>query len=138
MPEDLRRRLGDALGDEEDVVLAYLYGSHAQGTATERSDVDVGVLLDEGPNGLDRVLELNASVADALALPDERVDVKVLNDAGLRLLHQVVAYGEAVVAPDEDARAAFEADVMDRYFDFKPMMERMAEARRDRFRERAG
>lgn len=137
MPDDLRDRIREALTAEDDVVLAYLYGSHAEDRSTERSDVDVGVLLTEAPEGLDRTIELTELVSRALEVPGERVDVTVLNDAPLRLVHQVVTKGEAVLVRDESRRVAFEADAMDRYFDFKPMLERQARARRDRFRGKA-
>lgn len=136
--ETARDRVREALEDEEDVVLAYVFGSVAEGRETDRSDLDVGVLLKEEPDGLDRTIALNGLLAEGLDLPGERVDVKVLNDAPLRLLHQVVAKGEPVLVRDESRRVAFEARVMDRYFDFKPMLERQAEARRERFRGRAG
>lgn len=123
------------------MVVAYLYGSHAQGHATDRSDVDVGVLLDDWPGpgaGLDRTLDLNRLVASALGLAGERVDVKTLNGAPLRLLHQVVAKGRPVYVRDEAERVRFEADVMDRYFDFLPVIRLQAKARRERFRDRTG
>lgn len=137
LPDRLRDRIRDALADEDDVVLAYLHGSVAQDRQTDRSDIDVGVLLDEVPSGLDRAIEFNEVLSRALEVPGERIDVKVLNDAPLRLVHQVLMKGEAVLVRDESRRVAFEADAMDRYFDFKPMLERQARARRERFRGKA-
>lgn len=137
LPDRLRDRIRDALADEEDGVLAYLHGNQVQDRTTERSDVDVGVLLDEPADGLDRAIELNAVLSRALEVPGERLDVTVLNDAPLRLVHQVVTKGEAVLVRDEARRVASEADAMDRYFDFKPMLERQARARRERFHDEA-
>lgn len=136
--EETRERVRDALEEQEDVALAYVYGSVAEGHETDRSDLDVAVLLETDPESLDRAIDLNARLAEALDLPGERVDVTILNDAPLRLLHQVVSKGEPALVREESRRVAFEADVMDRYFDFKPMLERQARARRERFRGRAG
>lgn len=135
--DDIADRLRRALADEEGVVLAYLYGSHAQGLADERSDVDVGVLFDEPPESFRAIGRLNLRIARALDLPVERVDVRALNDASLRFLHQVVAKGRPVFARDDADRVAFEARTMDRYLDFRPMLRRQDRARRERFRRRA-
>lgn len=52
----LLRELRDALRTEPNVRLALLFGSHATGTATERSDVDLLVALAD--SGASRVAEL--------------------------------------------------------------------------------
>lgn len=136
--EETGERVRETLEDEDDVVLAYLFGSVAEGRETDRSDLDVGVLLAGETDGLDRLMDLAAALSEALDLPGEAVDVTLLNDAPLRLLHQVVTKGEPVLVRDESRRVRFEAGVVDRYLDFKPMLERQARARRERFRGRAG
>lgn len=136
--DDLADRLARALEDEEGVVLAYLYGSHAQGLADERSDVDVGVLFDEPPESLRAIGRLNRRVARALDLPVDRVDVRPLNDASPRFLHEVLAAGTPVLARSEETRVDFETRALALYYDFLPYLEAQDRAQRDRFRRRAG
>ena len=46
--EDLCRRIREALEPREEVLDAYLFGSHALGRATDHSDVDLAVFTRPG------------------------------------------------------------------------------------------
>jgi predicted nucleotidyltransferase len=72
------------------VDLVVLFGSRAKGTATERSDWDLGVLLK--PEGRDplRLYGLDPELAQALGCSSDAVDVVDLSRASY-LLQQVVA-----------------------------------------------
>lgn len=79
------------------VVLAYLFGSQAEGTARPSSDVDFAVLLPAGtPRAqfFDRRLSLMNAVMDVLHT--DKVDLVVLNEAGPLLMHQVVKFGRVL------------------------------------------
>jgi hypothetical protein len=76
----------------EPVVVAYLFGSLAQGDAGPLSDVDVAVLLgDNLPPGEALALRLQLMEALGRALCVGRVDVVVLNDAPYLLQHRVIS-----------------------------------------------
>ncbi|HID91189.1 TPA: nucleotidyltransferase domain-containing protein, partial [Candidatus Bathyarchaeota archaeon] len=45
MAEDIVKKLREALGRDENVLLAYLFGSRAMGVSSPISDYDVAVLL---------------------------------------------------------------------------------------------
>ena len=77
----LTERLAELLDPREEILEAYLFGSHARGQAQPHSDVDVAVyvdksLVDEGRWGYRA--ELTTVLMDALAT--NNVDVVVLKD----------------------------------------------------------
>ena len=79
------------------VVLAYLFGSQAEGTARPSSDIDIAVLLPPGTareQFFDRRLSLINAVMDVLHT--SKVDLVVLNEAGPLLMHQVVKFGRVL------------------------------------------
>ena len=72
------------------VAYAVLFGSAARGTVFR--DVDLAVLF-QGRPSLDRVLALAMEVADAVGVPDDRVDLVVLNRDDLPCALVVEALG---------------------------------------------
>jgi predicted nucleotidyltransferase len=50
-----REALGEYFASREDVLFAYLFGSHARGRTHALSDVDVAVFLDDGPDSYQRL-----------------------------------------------------------------------------------
>ena len=84
--------------------VAYLFGSHARATASARSDIDLGVALGRS-SSLDEVLDLHRRIHAATAL---EVDLVVLDEAPLRLLHRVLLKGVNVYSADEVRRVQFE------------------------------
>ena len=119
----LSERLRDRLADEPDVTVAYLFGSHARGTAGRLSDVDVAVLL-RGRHGPERRLEL----ADAIgaAAGGVRADVTVLNDAPPALAYRVLRDGELLLSRDDRARIRHWVRTVDRYLDMAPLRRELA------------
>lgn len=118
--EKLRRALG---GVRSDVVAAYLFGSHARGTARDDSDVDVAVMLRGEPEatleglGMDLVADLERELA-------RRVDLVVLNRAPTDLVHRVLRDGRLVLERDRSARIRFEVRARNEYFDMQPILRR--------------
>jgi predicted nucleotidyltransferase len=114
--DDLAAAVGPVLAADERVRFAYVFGSVAAGTATERSDVDLGVSLRPRGSLLD-----DARLHDALvaALSREDVDLVVLEDAPLWLRYRVVG-GRPVFSRDDVARVRHRAATELAYLDFKP------------------
>lgn len=79
------------------VVLAYLFGSQAEGTARPSSDVDFAILL---PPGTPRAQFFDARLSLINAVMDElhtdKVDLVILNEASPLLMHQVVKFGRVI------------------------------------------
>lgn len=82
-----------ALFVQHGVVLAYLFGSHAEGRATPRSDVDIAVLLPPS-TPRERFFEVRLSLTNALMdVFHKEVDVAVLNEISPLLARDVAEYG---------------------------------------------
>ncbi len=127
--------LREVLLQRQEVVAAYLFGSFATGRERPDSDVDVAVLLDaQVPHRDDPLYRLNlmASLTERLHCT---VDVVILNDAPLVLRHQVLTYGERILETDRVQRVAYEVRSFQLYFDFRPILDRIAEATRRHIRE---
>ncbi|KPV62650.1 MAG: Nucleotidyltransferase domain protein [Candidatus Bathyarchaeota archaeon BA1] len=65
--------LRESLSKDENVLLAYVFGSRARGEAIEDSDIDVAVLLKD--ESWEAVSRLVGAVATALKVNVERVDI---------------------------------------------------------------
>jgi uncharacterized protein YutE (UPF0331/DUF86 family)/predicted nucleotidyltransferase len=88
--EGLRRLRGELLGDDN-VLLAYVFGSYVRGFTTPLSDVDVAVLLKD--NSLRRLSDLWSRLAKALRINEDLLDLVDLARAPLRLKYSVVKHG---------------------------------------------
>ncbi len=126
----LRRALPGILADQP-VMLAYLYGSVAEGCALPDSDVDVALVLapDHGLSAYQRMqmeLRIAAEIETQCGLP--QADVRSVNDAPVMVQGTVVTEGVLVYSRDEDLRADFEVLARKRYFDFQPVARLMQRA----------
>jgi predicted nucleotidyltransferase len=122
-------RIRAALVDDEAILEAYLFGSHARGTAAAHSDVDVAVYLgrsslDESPFG--PAAELTARLMRALGTND--VDVVVLNRAPPLLYHRVLRDGVRLFARDLAATTVREGRALSRWYDYVPQMQKIERA----------
>jgi len=116
------QRIREALvGVRSDVVAAYLFGSRARGTARDRSDIDVAVLVRGEPAatldglGMDLLVDLERTLGC-------RVDLVVLNRAPWDLVHRVLRDGRIVLERDRSARIQFEVRARNQYFDTQPIL----------------
>lgn len=114
-----RIALESVLRDDDTVVLAYLFGSHVQDRASERSDVDVAVLAESDENELRQLVDLKAKLEDRI---DRTVDVTLVpvRSTDPRLLNQVLQHGQLLYAYDEETRIDFETSARSKYLDMKP------------------
>ncbi|MBM3238697.1 nucleotidyltransferase domain-containing protein [Candidatus Poribacteria bacterium] len=104
-----------------DVVLAYLFGSHAKGTAGSGSDVDIAVLFADDVPQTEygrRMVQINTELVGIFHIND--VDVVVLNIAPPLLVFQVIKHGICVYDPGHQ-RVGFEVAVFNRYVDTQPL-----------------
>jgi predicted nucleotidyltransferase len=133
MEGDLVERLRERLEREEDVLVAYLHGSHASGRPGPLSDVDVAVLLREDADRWQRLLDLIGAVSEVVG--SERADVVVLNEAPAALAYRVLRDGILLFSRDDVARVRHRTHVIDRYLDMEPMRRMLREGVRDQIRE---
>ena len=122
--DGLCRDVEEALGQEKDVLFAYLFGSVASGTAHRFSDIDVAVYLRPREERA-YYLRKEGELWDRLysKLRTDRTDLTLLNVAPLVLRFRVISEGIRVFSRDEQARVDFETEVLYRYFDLKPYLD---------------
>jgi uncharacterized protein len=124
---DLLMTASDFLRGEGDVLLAYAFGSVAEGRAHRESDLDLAVLLDwdriPSRDGRGRrQIELIAKLVGALGFNE--VDLVLLNDAPPLLAREIVRRGALLHAVDAETVHAFERDVQLRAADIEPFIQR--------------
>ena len=104
------------------VVLAYLFGSQAEGTARASSDIDLAVLLSPNLTTAERFrtqLKLIDECGDVFQRSE--VDVVILNEASPLLAYEVVKHGK-LLYEDEATHPAvdFAVYTLSRYADTIP------------------
>ena len=127
----LTERLVDVLGPREEILEAYLFGSHARGQAQRHSDVDVAVYVDEAKADESGFGYRASLITDLMAgLGSNDVDAVVLNKAPPLLYHRVLRDGVRLLARDLRATTTREGRAVSRYCDFVPQLAKMEAARR--------
>lgn len=130
---ELSRRVAAILAPREEVLEAYLFGSHAAGRAQPHSDIDVAVYVDErraAHGGFGYAAELATALIAGLGTND--VDVVVLNRAPPVLYHRVLRDGRRILARDLRAATTREGYALSRYCDYLPQLAKIDSARRAR------
>lgn len=119
--ELLKEKLTRLLSAKPYIRFAYLFGSHARGTAGVLSDIDIAVFFDEPAvpqNGIYGCeCELIPELEQALSCP---VDLVVLNKTSNYLRYQVLKGGELLFCVSEESRIKFHEETMRIYLDFLP------------------
>lgn len=128
--QPLAPRIASLLVSRQEVLEAYLFGSHARGVAQPHSDIDVAVYIDEAR--IDRsVFGLTAELSTLLiaGLRDNGVDLLILNHAPPVLYYNVLRDGVRVLSRDSAATTTREGQAVSRYCDFVPQLAKMEAAR---------
>jgi predicted nucleotidyltransferase len=125
--EILLKALREAIEEEEGVLFAYLYGSHAYGDVHSESDIDVAVYLK--PSDMKEYLEKEKRILSALIdrVRTDRIDLRILNVMPLVFQYNVLKDGTPILIKDEQARVDFETRVMNRFFELKPYLDEYKE-----------
>ena len=121
--EEHRDALAQYLSSLDEVVVAYLFGSHARGQAWAHSDV--AVLLEGRPDDrhcLDMRLEIIGGLAEVL--DTDEVDVLILNQAPPALAYAVLRDGILLFCRDHQARIEHWLRTVNEYLDFRPILKR--------------
>ena len=111
-------QVAELLSGDNNVVLAYLFGSYGRDDVGPLSDVDIAVLLDESCSEgkyLDKQLELMADIGHILGTNE--VDLVILNEAPVDLSYSVIESGKALYCRDGLSRVCFETLVTEKYLD---------------------
>lgn len=121
--------LRDALQDDPEVLLAYAFGSLADGRASRDSDADVAVLAAR-PLDAEHRRALIRSVAKVTGRPVDLVD---LHEAGMPLLRIVLTEGRELFCRDRREKDRIVAKMLADVEDFLPLRRRMLRERRERW-----
>lgn len=115
----------DRIFREEKIVLAYLFGSQAEGKTGPLSDIDVAVLFDrEVPSSeyFDRKLKVMGKLSDLWKT--DNLDLVVLNQSPPLITHRILKEGRVLFSQDKKKRLEFELRAVMRYLDWKPYLQK--------------
>lgn len=115
--KDLRTaELEDYLENEQEILALYLFGSHSEGLAHVRSDVDLALLLAPEVDR-DRYFEYRLRYLSELErFFGKELDLIILNQVPPLLQFQVLTRGQLIFDRDSDARAEMEMRMLSRYY----------------------
>ncbi len=123
MSNHIKKQLTHYFQEHPDgIACVYLFGSQARRQSRPASDVDVAVLYkNEVPGGFDGFgIPLAGELEKLISKP---VDVIVLNNANVDLIHKVLRDGNIIFESDRDIRIQFEVKSRNAYFDLKPYLD---------------
>lgn len=118
-------------GLDHSITCAYLFGSQARGDVGHSSDVDIAILLTQVPPPTLAGLrfDITATLENVVRRP---VDLVVLNNAPVDLIHRVLRDGILIFERDRAARIRFEVKARNEYFDLLPFLQRYRHENRER------
>ena len=109
----MKTALSNILDRYHTVQFAYLFGSYADGTQHENSDVDIAVYMED--SSLDARLALHHELQKTL---QKEIDLVVLNDVkNIYLLEGILSQG--IVLKEHEERAYYEVMKHHEIIDFK-------------------
>jgi predicted nucleotidyltransferase len=116
--EALKPKLQSLFNRYNTIRSAYLFGSMAVGVASKRSDVDVAVRLSPGISPEDAYAIRLALTDDLERIFHYPVDVLILNNASLKLAHQVFRLGITIYIQHIEEEREYRIRKQKAYFDF--------------------
>ncbi len=111
------KQIADYLSGQQDITLAFLFGSVVSGRLQPESDVDIAVLYTRGNvPSYDTLLDLKDNLSRILK---READVVVLNDASPIIKMQVLKNGKKIVDCDSRVYSDFFVRTINEYDDLK-------------------
>ncbi|RPI99322.1 MAG: nucleotidyltransferase domain-containing protein [Deltaproteobacteria bacterium] len=123
---------------EQPVMLAYLYGSLAGGSASSASDVDIALVFKPccplSPyERMKRELHIAAEIEDRCSIRE--ADVRSIDNAPLTVQGKVLTESLLLYSRDEEYRVQYEVYTRKLYFDFAPVEEMTRQAFFERLKQ---
>ena len=122
--EEIVRLVAQFAAEQPTVMAAYLFGSAVQNRLAADSDVDIGLLFETSPDGI-QLLQLQEELTTVLR---RQSDLVSLNEASPILAMQVLKHGEIVFERSERAVREFQVRTLFAYFDLKQVRKPIEEA----------
>lgn len=117
------------------LLAVYLFGSHADGTATAGSDYDLGLLFGERPS-FEQAAIMEMEIADKVSgILAAEVDTVTLNLASIEMKFIVIKKGVVIYSENDELRTDFEDIVIRDYLDFKPLLDTFRREAREAVKE---
>lgn len=115
--KSIEKKIIGYVDEQEEVLIAYLFGSQTTGLTHRESDVDVALLFrfDSVPSG-DQLLQIQDELTSLLK---KEVDIVVLNDASPVIRMQVLRKGKKLFERDRQAFTRFFVRTVNEYDDLK-------------------
>ncbi|MFW6001691.1 MAG: type VII toxin-antitoxin system MntA family adenylyltransferase antitoxin [Halanaerobium sp.] len=107
---------------------AYLFGSYAEGRENKKSDLDLGILLDENYNKmikLDILSKLSENNFDD-------VDLVILNTASILLKYEIVKHNQLIYCREDFDFSSYFSKTVRFFLDFKPYLKVQREYLKER------
>lgn len=108
----------ETLSTVSHLVLAYLFGSVAEGFDTPMSDIDIAYLDDGGGSPFDFESEIETQIRKIFPSVG-RVDLVRLNDAPSSVKFKVIKKGKLLFSKNDGVRMTFEEKTIEEYFDYE-------------------
>ena len=126
---DIRNAIVEALGLQEDIHIAFLFGSAARNRLRPDSDVDIAV-AGSRPLSIDEMMSTTRRLSQAVRREVDLVDLRVTE--GL-ILREILTKGTALIVHDRGFLVALAKKVV--YFseDLLPYTQRLRQSRIERF-----
>lgn len=116
----------DIVAEFPSILVIYLFGSHAVGTASPESDVDIAVFTD-GSEGTMMDLELGLFLQQQLNRP---VDVVMMRTASAVLKYEVLRCKIRIFEKDPELRAVLEVKALREFLDARHYQAKRSHKRR--------
>ena len=112
------KKLVEYFLSQEQVKLAYRFGSLVAGRAGPLSDIDLGVLLEDSLSKRER-FKLHLKLLDELTaiLRTDKIDLVIMNDAPLALTYEIIKANYSLLVRDRSEKIAFEHGILSQYLD---------------------
>jgi len=113
--DNMVKKLTEILGKQNDIVLAFLFGSYQKGEITSFSDLDIAIFF----TAVRDFYGLNALKEEISEMSGLEVDIVVLNNASPVIKMQVLKNGALLVNRDRKAYNDFFIHTVNEYDDLK-------------------
>ena len=123
--DEIKNTLNGYLQKHPEIVVAYIFGSLAQGKTNALSDIDIAIITDSQQiNNKTYRYGYKAEILTDLIklLKTNNIDLVILNKANTLLKHRVLYHGILIYSKNERERINFQIDTINKYNDFKQLI----------------
>lgn len=130
IPVDIQMNLQRFFSERPEIIGVYLFGSHANETATPLSDMDLGLVMEQAFQDHKKQLEYELDLESSLiqSFQEQRFDIRVINEAPVIVQGKIITEGKEIYCSDPVRIRSFVEYVLMLYLDYKPVYDSLLEA----------